>query len=250
MEGSHCCSTSTLQTSSFAYEDDSTFIMFSQASQSCTSDYSLDLEKSLQVSFYCQNIAGVPFHSTPLKRLREFLQLSDALTSNDSDTDTLIFTTPASQSTKEASEITSSQCCKKRCLANLSILEIKEAREMFSNKEWVEQEQLLLDSAFICHPAASDRGSSSCKTRTNESTMMIEGKRVCKETFIKVLGISYKRYRRTARLHQIGFSKATKKTPTRSKLSKSREAKAWMETYFHLVGDRMFKEHTSHSFSQ
>ena len=182
---------------------------------------------------------SIPFHSTPLKRSRECHQLCDPLTSSDSDSESLTFETPPSQLTKEVSEITTSQCCKKRCLAGLSILELEKAREVFKKKKWIEQQQFLLNSAFICHPVTSDTTTCSYNATTDVSTMMIEGKRVCRQAFTKALGISRKRYRRMVNLHQKGVTKATKKTPTRSQYSRTTEARTWMDTYFHLVGDQM-----------
>ena len=133
------------------------------------------------------------------------------------------------------SMLLSSACCDNRCLAQLSVLEIEKVRKTFKERTQEEQKQFLLDSALLL----TSTSPTSISPMSSEPTMMLEGKHICKDAFVKCLSISQKRYRNVISLYRSGVSKAKRKTPVRSEQTKCSEAKAWMKAYFDLIGDRM-----------
>lgn len=125
----------------------------------------------------------------------------------------------------------SERCCADNCLSKVK--ECGKARAIFKRKKYYEQQQFLIDSALIFDSGSDDSSSAKKKSR------IIEGKNVCEAGFCKILGISNKRLRRSKSLYYSGVSRASRKVYSRSVMTKSSEAKTWMNNYFHLIGDKM-----------
>ena len=143
--------------------------------------------------------------------------------------------------TKNVSTTHRSQCCVRRCLATLSIVEVEKVRTVYQRKNRAEQQQFLLDSALMFTPLNSSSGASSqSRSRfSSDCSLMLEGKQVCQNAFVKALGCSKERYRKVISLYCCGVTNIKRKKPVRSELTKCSEAKTWMKSYFNLVGDRM-----------
>lgn len=140
-------------------------------------------------------------------------------------------TAPNSQTASDSQSINQllySICCSKRCLANLSVVEIERSREWFTSRSTIQQNQFLLDSFHISgNPTQPDYN-------------ILEGKVLCKKAFAAALGISSKRYTRIYDNFREGVMQFTRKQIVRrSHTAKVSEAKAWMEIFFTQIGDHM-----------
>ena len=137
------------------------------------------------------------------------------------------------QQQSEISILIQSPCCTRRCLAQLSVIEIEETRKQFKERNITEQNQFLLDSFQIM---TTKEEKISGRTFTNH---MIVGKHVCRNAFIRLLGISDKRYRRISEQFSHGVTKSKRKPVFRDESDKVSTSKAWMTRYFRQIGDHM-----------
>ncbi len=160
-----------------------------------------------------------PLHSTPAKKRRKVsLQLEDSIDfENESPVSSHQF-----------------QCCGRVCIAAFTQQEVEKVRDVFNKKKRADQKQFLFDTSLLFLPSSSKQVSSSSKL-----AMMLEGKRVCKNAFLNILGISKKRFKTVTELFSDGIHKATRKPHVRAEAAKTSEAKTWMRQYFDLIGDKM-----------
>ncbi len=126
------------------------------------------------------------------------------------------------------SQLLANNCCGDRCLAHLSIVEAEHAREQFSSRTTVEQNQFLLDAFEI-----------SGKVNNSSASVVLEGKCICAEAFVSVLGISRKRYQKLLTQFRQGVTRFKRKEVNRTEATKVTEAKAWMTHFFNRTGDHM-----------
>ena len=138
--------------------------------------------------------------------------------------------TVQSDSTKSQSlsHIVNTVCCKSRCLASFSLIDIEQCRGSFMNRNRQEQQQFLLDTLSIT--AAKH------KEKVN---FILSGKQLCRSAFLLVLGISEKRLRKVTRLYAVGTVVAPSKCQPQFKSPKRDDAYAWMDRYFSRIGDKM-----------
>ena len=125
-----------------------------------------------------------------------------------------------------------SSCCSCNCIASLNTVELQQMQSSFSSRNRPDQRQFLFDIVIA-----------SAKRSENSSSIdgyVLFGKRLCKEAFITVMGISSKRLRTVCRLVQAGSITAkSKPINTRRATNNTEVACAWMESYFKRIGDRM-----------
>ena len=138
---------------------------------------------------------------------------------------------PVSRHSIISADLLSTSCCKRKCLSNLSLVEVTQSRERFSSKNTTEQNQFLLDSFQI----SGGRNTSS----DGELMGMIEGKLLCCNAFTSVLSVSQKRYKQLHDQFKEGAIKFQRKPVNRVESTKVSEAKAWMSRFFCQIGDRM-----------
>jgi len=123
--------------------------------------------------------------------------------------------------------VTHQKCCSYSCLSYFTASEVGNALNFFRSKSSVEQNQFLLDSfKVLCNEHSTNH--------------LICGKQVCKKAYIQILGISEKRYKKILRVFKANPTvKFDRKPVIRSLSTKVTEAKAWMNRYFHRIGDCM-----------
>ena len=115
---------------------------------------------------------------------RKLFHSSQAVQSTSLDTPQLILT-PESSVSSNVSIFLASCCCKKRCLAHFTFAEAEAVKQRFWSKTITQQNQFLLD-CFLIITSIED---------TSPGCQCIEGKQVCSDAFIRLLGISLKQYK-------------------------------------------------------
>ena len=179
------------------------------------------------------NLSG-PQHSTPVITVTSAGHITSArqphkrrkLSTQFLDEQPLGTSVPSHQSPAVTlSETVVSNCCAKECICSINKSTQDNIQEVFKSKSIIQQNQFLLDSFNI---------SSHCGAGHT-----IEGKAVCKEAFIKILGISRRRYARVYDQYSKGATISIKKKPDREKSTRTSEAKAWMTHFFNGIGDHM-----------
>lgn len=159
---------------------------------------------------------------------RKLFHSSQAVESTSLDTPQLTLT-PESSVSSDVSVLLASFCCKKRCLAHFTFAEAEAAKQRFRSKTTTQQNQFLLD-CFLITTSIED---------TSPGCQCIEGKQVCSDAFIRLLGISLKRYKHLFARFSEGVTVIQQKPAFRSETIKVTQAKAWMSQYFNRVGDHM-----------
>jgi len=137
--------------------------------------------------------------------------------------------TPESSVSNQVSLLLATACCNKRCLAHFTVVEAEEVKYRFRSKTIAQQNQFLLDSFLITTSVEDSSPGNQC----------IEGKHICSDAFIRLLGISNKRYKRLFTSFSEGVTSIQRKPVVRNETAKATEAKAWMSQYFNRVGDQM-----------
>ena len=123
------------------------------------------------------------------------------------------FSTPQAQPDDSITMLSQRSCCTQRCLAHLSLVEVERSRKWFdSMPDRSRQNQFLLDSYHIS-------GSASSNTPTS-TVNILEGKQLCKQAYISVLGISTKRYDRLHHQFRDGVMHYSRKPFHRRETSK------------------------------
>ena len=126
------------------------------------------------------------------------------------------------------SQLLTKSCCTRKCLTHLSLAEMERSQKRFCTRTLSEQNQFLLDSFQISRDSSDQ-----------ELSGMLEGKHLCCEAFTSVLNISQKRYKSLHDQYKDGVLKYQRKPITRAESTKVSEAKAWMNRFFHQIGDHM-----------
>ena len=126
------------------------------------------------------------------------------------------------------SQLLTKSCCTLKCLTHLSLAEMERSQKKFCARTLSEQNQFLLDSFQISRDSLEQ-----------ELSGMLEGKHLCCEAFTSVLNISQKRYKSLHDQYKDGVLKYQRKPITRVESTKVSEAKAWMNRFFHQIGDHM-----------
>ena len=139
--------------------------------------------------------------------------------------------TSSSRHSMKSADFLSTSCCKRKCLNNLSLVEVTRSRERFVSKNTTEQSQFLLDSFQITGGTHT--------SSDGELMGMIEGKLLCCDAFTSILNISQKRYKQLHDKFKEGAIKFQRKPVNRVESTKVSEAKAWMTRFFCQIGDRM-----------
>ena len=137
----------------------------------------------------------------------------------------------SSRNSITSADLLSTSCCKRKCLSNLSLVEVTQSREIFFSKNTTQQNQFLLDSFHI---SGGRNASSDC-----ELMGMIEGKLLCCNAFTSVLSVPQKRYKQLHDQFKEGAITFQRKPVNRVESTKVSEAKAWMSRFFCQIGDRM-----------
>ena len=125
-----------------------------------------------------------------------------------------------------------SPCCTRRCLAQLSVIEIEETRKQFKERNITEQNQF----CWICFKLWPPRK----RTLVAEQSPIIWLlANVCRNAFVRLFGISDKRYRRLSQQFSSGVTKSKRKPIFRDESDKVSISKAWITRYFRQIGDHM-----------
>ncbi len=133
---------------------------------------------------------------------------------------------------KEIGMLLTSNCCMDLCARQLCVNDVLLSRKKFVLMGTVVQRQWLTDKLI-------DNSHTSSTGELN-TTYLIAGKNVCKNTFCEVNGISKSRLQRIRKAVSSGHFNANehgnqgKRRPT----SRVQEARVWMERHFHLIGDK------------
>ena len=132
-------------------------------------------------------------------------------------------------------QILTSSCCPKECLAYLSVKDVTNLRERFLGRSQTEQRQWLLDRLLDC-----SRGSGTASGSGKESKYLVAGREVCLLAWCRVLGISCRRVQRLMPSVQRCECIVEHGNKGRRRVcDRTEDARAWMERYFHLIGDKM-----------
>ena len=128
--------------------------------------------------------------------------------------------------------ITGRNCCSQCCLATFSQLEVDNIHSVFSLKTQVEQRQFILDQLIL--------SSSVDSSFAQVIHLKLNGKQVCKQAFVKILGTSYARVKDI----YISWKAGVKKFPPRKRKARTLSTKhttmvAWLEAYAHRLGEKM-----------
>lgn len=116
---------------------------------------------------------------------------------------------------------------------NLTEFDILRAHHYFDNKTLKEQNQWIIEY-FTSHCPSSATGENDVKS----ITYVIQGRSVCMKVWLEVLSVSSSRFYRLRHDYAEYGGIGCDITNTRSVSSKTLEATAWMEQYFHRIGDK------------
>ena len=124
------------------------------------------------------------------------------------------------------------RCCKRNCLLHLTAYNVMTARRRFFSFGTNAQRQWVIDRLHE-NSYGIEKGSITTK-------YFIAGDEVCQVAWCAVYSISKKRITRMLKSASLGYITAEhgNKGKKRSKM-KTQNVTAWMERYFHLVGDKM-----------
>ena len=136
---------------------------------------------------------------------------------------------PISRHSITSADVLSTSCSKRKCLRNLSLVEVTQSRERFSSKNTTEKNQFLLDPFQISGGSTSSDG---------EFMGMIEGKLLYCIAFNSVLSVSQKRYKQLHDQFKEGAIKFQREPVNQVESTKVSEAKAWMSRFWQ-IGDCM-----------
>ena len=132
----------------------------------------------------------------------------------------------------EISRVLVSSCCDKNCLFYLCAHDVITARQKFTSLGANAQRQWLTDKVIEnSHIAASGK---------LVTTYFVAGREVCQSAWCNVLSLSPKRVSRVLKAVANGQKIIEHGNKGKKRCnSRSTGAKAWMERYFHLIGDKM-----------
>lgn len=150
----------------------------------------------------------------------------------DSDTSSINVSSTKLGDCEEVVQILASKCCEKLCVRNLTVNDILFAKNKYMSMSNTEKRQWLADKI-------SDSTSFVAESII-ETKYLLAGKEVCKNTFCQVFKLSPKRLRQLAhsvslRHYSFPHGNQGKKRNT----IRVDEAKAWMDIYFNLIGDKL-----------
>lgn len=112
-------------------------------------------------------------------------------------------------------------CCERECISEFCQQKAVKIQKVFKSKKGISQQQFLIDSSLMFLPLSSSRS-------TINLTMMLEGKKICRNAFLKILGVSLRRFKAvTTNFHQ-GIHRAYRKCHVRAEMARSSEAKTWI----------------------
>lgn len=136
------------------------------------------------------------------------------------------------RSNYEIVSLLKSECCEKDCLQNLSLSDIKTTEEMFKSKSnSTEQNNWILD--FIL------QHTSTREDDTKDICFVIRGRRVCREAWCMVHGISMKRLMQIIRDSQNNQRMYTHGNKGKRKLQeKTADCIAWLKFFVACIGDQ------------
>lgn len=144
------------------------------------------------------------------------------LGSNESDMDDNVNT--------DNSRLQTESCCSQRCLDSFSQLELDSLRSLFKSKNRLEQRQFMLDQ-FAVAPLVSS---------TPSSHLSLNGKKVCRKAFVRIIGTSHARLAKVYTAWQAGVQKLTShKRKPRCLSTKHTTMVAWLDAYAHRLGEKM-----------
>ena len=128
--------------------------------------------------------------------------------------------------------ITGRNCCSQCCLATFSQLEVENIYSVFSLKTQVEQRQFILDQLIL--------SSSVDSTFAQVIHLKLNGKQVCKQAFVKILGTSYARVKDIYKSWKAGVKKfPPRKRKARTLSTKHTTMVAWLDAYAHRLGEKI-----------
>ena len=132
----------------------------------------------------------------------------------------------------EVSHILVSECCSEECLRKLCARDVIPIRQKMRSFGLNEKRQWMMDKVLE-NSQASDPGKINTK-------FLAAGREVCKSAWCTVHGVSSRQLSRVTQCVSLG--QVTTEHGNKGKKrcnSKSSGAKAWMDRYFHLIGDKM-----------
>ena len=143
--------------------------------------------------------------------------------------------TPNSQRDDELHEVGAilvSKCCVRNCLFHLTAHDVIKARKKFSSLGVNAKRQWLMDRI---HENSHESAQGILHTKYT-----VAGQEICQFAWCKVHEVSPTRVRRMLKSVSFGQIRAEHGNKGNRRVNtKSDNAKAWMQRYFHLVGDKM-----------
>lgn len=124
------------------------------------------------------------------------------------------------------------RCCEKDCLLHLTAHDVIMTRRKLSSLRSIEQRQWLMDRLV--------ENSHEVEKGKLETKYIVAGQEVCQLAWCKVTQISSKRVSSALKSASLGQVIAEHGNKGKKRMNtKSENAKAWMQRYFDLIGDRM-----------
>lgn len=124
------------------------------------------------------------------------------------------------------------KCCEKDCLLHLTAHDVIMTRRKLSSLRSIEQRQWLMDRLV--------ENSHEVEKGKLETKYIVAGQQVCQLAWCKVTLISSKRVSSALKSASLGQVIAEHGNKGKKRMNtKSESAKAWMQRYFDLIGDRM-----------
>ena len=133
---------------------------------------------------------------------------------------------------ERAATVLVATCCEKDCLLHLTAHDVIMTRRKLSSLRGTEQRQWLMDRLV--------ENSHEVEKGKLETKYLVAGQEVCQLAWCKVTLISSKRVSSALKSASLGQVIAEHGNKGKKRMNtKSENAKAWMQRYFHLIGDRM-----------